>query len=62
MEVKNFLNPLPINKIPGIGEKTYQTLRSMGIVNIETLSTIPPDIMETLLGKNGSSSGNVPMA
>ena len=53
MEVKNFLNPLPINKIPGIGEKTYQTLRSMGIVNIETLSTIPPDIMETLLGKNG---------
>ncbi len=53
MEVKNFLNPLPIHKIPGIGEKTYQTLRSMGIVNIQTLSAIPPDIMETLLGKNG---------
>lgn len=52
-EVRPFLAPLPISKIPGIGEKTHQTLRSMGIATIETLSQIPPDMMERLLGKNG---------
>ncbi len=52
-EVRPFLNPLPIRKIPGIGDKTHQTLRAMGIITIETLSAIPPDMMERLMGKNG---------
>ena len=32
-----FLGPLSISKIPGIGEKTYRLLRSMGIATIDTL-------------------------
>jgi DNA polymerase-4 len=36
-----------------IGEKTFQTLRSMGITTIELLSDIPPEMMERLMGKNG---------
>lgn len=52
-EVKPFLYPLSIKKIPGIGNKTFQTLRTMGIVTIETLSNIPMDVMERMLGKNG---------
>jgi len=52
-EVKTFLYPLPIQKIPGIGNKTFQMLRTMGIITIETLSNIPMDVMERMLGKNG---------
>ena len=48
-----FLSPLSIGKIPMIGSKTFHLLRSMGISTIETLSQIPPDMMERLLGKNG---------
>ncbi len=51
--VKPFLNPLSIRKIPMIGPKTYQLLRSMGVANIETLSVIPMEMMEGVLGKNG---------
>ncbi len=51
--IKPFLDPLSIRKIPMIGEKTYQTLRSMGISSIHTLRMIPPEMMERVLGKNG---------
>lgn len=52
-EVKPFLNPLSIKKLPMIGEKTYQLLRNMGIETIGTLSQIHPEILEKILGKNG---------
>jgi len=51
--VKPFLSPLSIRKIPGIGEKTYPLLRSMGVSTIETLSRIPVEMMERVMGKNG---------
>src|SRR5512133_2482626 len=51
--VQPFLNPLSIRKIPMIGEKTFHLLRSMGIATIETLSHIPPEMMEKVLGQNG---------
>lgn len=51
--IRPFLAPLSIRKIPMIGEKTYQTLRSMGIATIYTLSQIPPEMMERAMGKNG---------
>jgi DNA polymerase-4 len=51
--VKPFLAPLSIRKIPGIGEKTNPLLRSMGVSTIETLSRIPVDMMERVMGKNG---------
>ena len=51
--VKPFLAPLSIRKIPMIGEKTYRLLRSMGIVTIDTLSRIPVEMMERVMGKNG---------
>ncbi|MCW3808039.1 DNA polymerase IV [Plebeiibacterium marinum] len=53
--VQPFLNPLSIKKIPMLGPKTYQLLRSMGIINIETLSQIPIDMIQRVLGKNGVS-------
>jgi DNA polymerase-4 len=51
--VKPFLDPLSIRKIPMIGDKTYRLLRSMGIVTIATLSQIPVEMMERVMGKNG---------
>ncbi|MBI9039101.1 MAG: DNA polymerase IV [Bacteroidales bacterium] len=51
--IKPFLSPLSIRKIPMIGKKTYHVLRSMGISKIETLSNIPIEMMERLMGKNG---------
>ncbi len=53
--VQSFLNPLSIKKIPMLGPKTYHLLRSMGIINIETLSHIPIDMIQRVLGKNGIS-------
>lgn len=52
-DVPNFLAPLSIDKIPMLGPKTFQLLRSMGVVTIRTLSGIPPEMMEQVLGKNG---------
>jgi DNA polymerase-4 len=36
-----------------IGDKTYHLLRSMGIATIGTLSLIPAEMIEKVLGKNG---------
>lgn len=52
-EVKEFLDPLSIKKIPGLGEKTFMKLSDMGIKKIFTLTQIHPDQMVSLLGKNG---------
>jgi len=52
-KVRNFLNPLSISKIPMVGKKTHQLLRSMGIATIKTLSEIPVEMVESALGKNG---------
>lgn len=51
--IASFLSPLSIIKIPGIGEKTFRLLRSMGIARIETLSHMPVEMVERVLGKNG---------
>jgi DNA polymerase-4 len=52
-QVKPFLQPLPISKIPMIGAKTFRLLRSMGISTIHILSQIPVEMMERVMGKNG---------
>ncbi len=52
--VTPFLDPLSIRKIPMIGAKTFQLLRSMGVITIKTLREIPPEMMERFMGKNGN--------
>lgn len=51
--VKAFLEPLSIRKIPMIGPKTYQLLRTMGLSTIDALGAVPPELMERVMGKNG---------
>lgn len=52
-EVRPFLNPLSIHKIPGIGHQTYKKLSEMGVRKIETLAEIPKNLMYKILGDNG---------
>lgn len=52
-EVTDFLNPLSIKKIPGLGEKTFIKLSDMGIKRIYHLTQVHPDHMHAVLGKNG---------
>jgi DNA polymerase-4 len=50
---KNFLAPLNIIKIPGIGKETGYKLLKMGVQTVKVLSEIPVEMMENLLGKAG---------
>ncbi len=50
---KNFLAPLPVEKLPMVGSKTSALFRRMGVRTIKTLSEIPVEMMENLMGKNG---------
>lgn len=50
---KGFLAPLPVKKIPGVGEQTHKKLNFMGVRTIETLSQIPIRLLEREFGKPG---------
>ncbi|OMP32827.1 DNA polymerase IV [Mangrovimonas sp. DI 80] len=50
---KPFLAPLSIKKIPSVGEKTYHTLRNLGVDKVATVQQMPLEMMETVLGANG---------
>ncbi|MGI8892493.1 MAG: DNA polymerase IV [Bacteroidia bacterium] len=50
---KSFLSPLPIRKIPMIGEKTSALLYNMGVERVHTLQQMPPTLLENVLGQNG---------
>jgi DNA polymerase-4 len=48
-----FLHPLPIRKMPMVGLKTCNLLISMGVPTIGVLRSISPEMIESVLGKNG---------
>jgi len=52
--VQAFLNPLSVQKIPMVGDKTFQVLSRIGIRTIETLSKMPCEVLQQMIGKNGS--------
>ncbi|MEO6682985.1 MAG: DNA polymerase IV, partial [Ginsengibacter sp.] len=51
---KSFLAPLSIVKIPGIGKQTAFLLVKMGVRTVKVLSDIPVEMLQNLLGKNGT--------
>jgi DNA polymerase IV len=50
---KDFLGPLRVNKIPGVGEQTYQALREWGILQIRDICSFSADQLEKKFGKYG---------
>ncbi|SEL57887.1 DNA polymerase-4 [Maribacter orientalis] len=50
---KPFLAPLSIKKIPMVGDKTYQTLRNLGLRQVRSVQEMPMEVMQRVLGANG---------
>lgn len=51
--VQAFLNPLSIQKIPMVGTVTFQLLSRIGVRTIQTLSEMPAEVLQQMIGKNG---------
>lgn len=50
---KNFLAPLPVGSLPGVGKKTEQALSAMGIDTIGQLAVLPRELVRNQLGVIG---------
>jgi DNA polymerase-4 len=50
-----FLAPLPIRKIPGIGEVTERALRALGIEKVEQLASHSQEKLEKIFGQWGTA-------
>ena len=50
---RGFLAPLAIGKLPGVGQETAYKLIRRGVETIRTLSEIPIEMMETMMGATG---------
>jgi len=50
-----FLAPLPIRKIPGIGEVTERALRALGIETVEQLASLSQEKLEKVFGQWGTA-------
>ncbi|HEX6914586.1 MAG TPA: DNA polymerase IV [Chitinophagaceae bacterium] len=51
---KDFLSPLPVEKIPGVGDSTFQVLKAMGISRIGDILKFTQADLEEQLGKWGT--------
>lgn len=51
---QEFLAPLMVSKIPGVGDHTNEVLKSMGIFTIRDVSLFDPSQLEERLGKWGT--------
>jgi DNA polymerase-4 len=55
---KDFLAPLPVASLPGVGKKTEESLRAMGIKTIGQLAGLPLEMMKNHFGSFGSMLHN----
>lgn len=52
-DIRPFLNPLSIRKIPMVGDATFRLLSRIGVRTIQTLSEMPTEVLQQMIGKNG---------
>src|SRR5437667_5394358 len=52
---ERFLAPLPVRKIPGIGEVTESALRVLGIETVEQIAAVPQEKLEKIFGQWGTA-------
>ncbi len=52
---KEFLAPLSVKKIPMVGDKTYQTMRNLGVRQIKTIQEMPLEMMQKVFGAHGTT-------
>src|SRR5690606_4450697 len=53
--VKSFLNPLPVRRIPKVGQQTANSLHRIGIRKIQTLAEMPLQALIALIGERGKT-------
>jgi DNA polymerase-4 len=51
--VQQFIDELPIQKVPGVGHKTAQQLKLLGIRTLGDMKKYPEELIQSRLGKNG---------
>jgi len=51
---REFLAPMPVNKIPGVGDHTWEVLKAMGIYTINDINLKTKEELEERLGKWGT--------
>jgi DNA polymerase-4 len=54
-----FMAPLPIRQMPGVGVKTEAALKRLGIDTIGKIAKMPPDSLKRLLGSHGGHLRNM---
>jgi len=52
-EERSFLEPLPVAKLPGIGKKSEQILKGLGVNTIGQLAALPLDVLKSHFGAWG---------
>ncbi len=52
-QVLEFLAPLPVSRLPGVGKVTEERLQQMGIVSVAQLREHPPPQLEQAFGRYG---------
>ncbi|MDP3028439.1 MAG: DNA polymerase IV [Deltaproteobacteria bacterium] len=52
-EVQSFLKDLPVGKLPGVGPKSEEALRGLGIRIVSDILSFPPGLLERKFGKYG---------
>ncbi len=57
-EERSFLSTLSIDKLPGIGEKSEQLLKGLGINTIGQLATLPLSVLKSRFGAHGETLHN----
>ncbi|MBV6648045.1 MAG: DNA polymerase IV [Cyclobacteriaceae bacterium] len=55
---KDFLSPLSVMEIPGVGKETFYKLREMGVWKVKTIQEMPKKFMRSSFGEHGLSIWN----
>ncbi|MDQ1335545.1 MAG: polymerase [Thermodesulfobacteriota bacterium] len=59
--VREFLDPLPVDKMWGVGKVTQQVLARLGVRTFQDLTQIPVGLLERTLGKHGAAMHRLAM-
>ncbi len=52
-KIQDFLDPLPVTRLWGIGKKTFDSLQFLGIKTVKQLRSYPLDVLKQKYGKMG---------
>jgi len=57
--IEDFLSPLPVDELWGVGEQTSAVLRKLGLTTIGEIAAVPRSTLERVLGATGTHLANL---